>query len=118
MTRLRLIVALCVFAVAPAAPATPAAAQGHGHGPKKAFIVEPTRAMSVTRDVLVHQGFEIVRVEQTGDDQIVVYRRGNMGRGKGKGPEMRMIVRKMGTHVVFVDTPEAILIDINARLKL
>jgi hypothetical protein len=112
MIRLTLLLALVAFAAAPAA------AQGHGHGPKKAFIVEPSHAMSVTRDVLGHQGFEIVRVEQTGNDQIVVYRRGNMGRGKGKGPQMRMIVRKMGTHVVFVDTPDAILVEINARLKL
>src|SRR5213594_379451 len=105
MNRLLLAVALSALAVSPAV--------AQGHGPKKAFIVEPSRAMSVTRDVLVHQGFEIVRVEQTGNDQVVVYRRGNMGRGKGKGPPMKMIVRQMGNHVVFVDTPNAILVDIN-----
>ena len=110
MTRLLLVAALSALV------ASPALAQGHG--PKKAFLVEPSRAMSVTRDVLVHQGFEIVRVEQTGNDQIVYYRAGNKGRGKGKGPPMKFVVRQMGSHVVFVDTPQPILIEINTKLKL
>jgi hypothetical protein len=109
MTRLLLAVALSALA------ASPALAQGRG--PKKAFIVEPSHAMSVTRDVLVHQGFEIVRVEQTGNDQIVYYRAGNRGRGKGKGPPMKFTVRQMGSHVVFLDTPQPILIEINTKLK-
>src|ERR1044072_7608597 len=62
--------------------AAPLAAQGRGHGPKKEFAVAPDRAVSVTRDVLVHQGYEVVRIETVGNDQVVWYRRGNMGRGK------------------------------------
>jgi len=109
MTRLLLAVALSALA------GSPALAQGHG--PKKAFLIQPSRAMSVTRDVLVHQGFEIVRVEQSGNDQVVYYRQGNMGRGKGKGAPMKFTVRQMGSHVVFVDTPQPILVEINTKLK-
>ena len=99
--------------------AAPLLAQGHGHGKghaKKEFAVEPDRAVSVTREVLVHQGYEVIRVETVGNDQVVYYRRGNRGRGKGKGPPMKMIVRRVENRVVFVDTPDAVLIDINARL--
>ena len=76
MNRLLLAVALSALAVSPAV--------AQGHGPKKAFLVEPSHALSVTRDVLVHQGFEIVRVEQSGNDQVVYYRAANKGKGHVK----------------------------------
>ena len=99
--------------------AVPAMAQGHGRGGrKKEFVVAPDRATSVTREVLVHQGFEVVRIETAGNDQIVYYRRGNMGRGKGKGPMAKMIIRRVQNRIVFVDTPDVILADINVRLRL
>ena len=94
----------------------PLAAQEHGH--KKEFTVAPDRAMSVTREVLVHQGYEVVRIETVGNDQVVYYRRGNMGKGKGKGPPMKMIIRHVENRVVFVDTPDALLVDINVKLRL
>ena len=96
--------------------ARPGAAQGHG--PKKEFAVAPSHAVSVTRDVLVHQGFEVIRIETAGRDQVVYYRRGNMGKGKGKGPPLKMIIRHVENRVLFVDTPDAILVDINVRLRL
>lgn len=96
----------------------PLAAQGRGHGPKKEFVVAPDRAVSVTRDVLVRQGYEVIRIENVGNDQVVWYRRGNMGRGKGKGPPVKMIIRRVENRIVFVDTPDAILVDINLRLRL
>ena len=95
----------------------PAAAQGRGHGPKKEFVVAPDRAVSVTREVLVRQGYEVVRIETVGNDQVIYYRRGNRGRGKGKGPLVTMIVRRVENRIVFVDTPDAILVDINVRLR-
>lgn len=113
----RSLLALSLLGVLAAAPLL---AQGRGHGKghaKKEFEVEPDRAVSVTRDVLVHQGYEVVRVETVGDDQVVYYRRGNRGRGKGKGPPMKMIIRREEHRVVFVDTPEAVLVDINVRLR-
>lgn len=110
MTRILLVAA--VFALI----ALPAAAQSRS--PKREFVIEPTRAMSVTREVLVGQGYEVVRVELRGNDRIVYYRRGNMGRGKGKGPLVKLIIRRTANRVVFVDTPDAILVDINVRLRL
>jgi len=111
MTRSWLLLAgLLVFGAAPAG------AQEHGH--KKEFAVAPDRAVSVTREVLVRQGYEVIRIETVGNDQVVYYRRGNMGRGKGKGPKMKMIIRRVENRVVFVNTPDAVLVDINVRLKL
>jgi hypothetical protein len=95
---------------------TPLAAQGRG--PKKEFTVAPDRAISVTREVLIRQGWEVVRIDVVGNDRVVYYRRGNMGRGKGKGPIVKMIIRRVENRVVFVDAPDAILVDINVRLRL
>ena len=107
---------LLVVAVLSATLVVPALAQGHGR--RKEFVVAPSRAVSVTRDVLVHQGYEVIRIQEVGNDQIVYYRRGNMGRGKGKGPPMKMVIRRVANRVVFMDTPDAVLVDINVRLKL
>src|SRR2546425_7895043 len=98
--------------------AAPAAAQGHGHGHKKEFAVAPDRAVSVTREVLGRQGYEVIRIETVGNDQVVYYRRGNMGRGKGEGPKMKMIIRRGGNRGVFGKKPGAVLVDINVRVKL
>ncbi len=105
------VVALALLA------ASPLAAQGRG--PKR-YAVSGDRAVSVTREVLVHQGFEVIRIETSGNDQIVWYRRGNMGRGRGKGPPVRMVIRRdpVQNKIVFLDTPSAILVDIDVRLKM
>jgi hypothetical protein len=112
----RVLPIVLAFGVVAAVPVVPLAAQGHG--PKREFVIAPNRARSVTREVLVRQGFEVVRIETVGSDQVVYYRRGNMGRGKGKGPMAKMIIRRIENRIVFIDTPDAILIDINVRLKL
>lgn len=109
---------LLMVAALSAVLVVPAVAQGHGHGPKKEFVVAPDRAMSVTREVLVRRGYEVIRIETLGNDEVVYYRRGNMGRGKGKGPPMKMIIRRVENRVVFVDAPDAVLVDINVRLRL
>jgi len=51
----------------------PLAAQGHG--PKR-YAVAPDRAVVVTREVLGRKGFEVIRVETVGNDQVVCTARG------------------------------------------
>ena|SRR2546427_814847 len=99
--------------------AAPAAAQGRGRGrgPKK-YVVTNDRALVVTREVLVRHGYEVVRVEDGGPDVVVWYRRGNRGRGRGKGPPVKMVIRREADRVVFVDTPSPILVDIDVRLRV
>src|SRR5262249_32609591 len=95
----------------------PAAAQGHGNGHKKEFVVAPDRAVSVTREVLVHQGYEVVRIETVGNDQVVYYRRGNTGHGGGEGPAMKVVVRQGGKGVVCGKTPGVFWGDIHLRRR-
>ena len=92
-------------------------AAAQGRGPKK-YAVTNDRALVVTRDVLVRQGYEVVRVENSGRDIVVWYRAGNRGRGKGKGPPVRMVIHRDADRVVFLQTPTAILVDIDVKLKL
>jgi hypothetical protein len=93
---------------------TPLAAQGQG----KRYAVTRDRAVSVTRDVLVRQGYEVVRIETDGPRQVVYYRAGNKGKGKGKGKLEMMVIRREADRVIFVDTPPAILVDIDLKLRL
>src|SRR5213082_3923749 len=95
--------------------ATPLGAQGKG--PKK-YAVSNDRALIVTREVLVKQGYEVVRVENSGRDVVVWYRRGNRGRGKGKGPPVRMVIHRTEDRVVFLSAPSEVLVDIDVKLKL
>jgi hypothetical protein len=90
-----------------------------GHGPKR-YAIAPDRAVIITREVLVRQGFEIDRVETMGNDQVVWYRAGNRGRGRGKGPPVKMVIRRdpVANKVVFLETPSPILVDIDVRLRV
>src|SRR5437870_12098644 len=109
MRRLSLaVLALTVLAL-------PAAAQGKG--PKK-YAVTTDRALVVTKDVLVKQGYEVVSVENSGHDYVVWYRRGNRGRGEGKGPPAKMVIHRTEDGVVFLSGPSEVLVDIDVRLKI
>jgi hypothetical protein len=112
--RLRRLVALTSAAFVLCAAATPLAAQGQG----KRYAVTRDRAVAVTREVLVRQGYEVVRIETDGPSQVVYYRAGNRGKGKGKGKVEMMVIRREAERVIFVDTPPAILVDIDLRLRL
>jgi hypothetical protein len=103
---------LMVALVACAAPLT-----AQGRGPKK-YAVTNDRALVVTREVLVKQGYEVVSVENSGHDVVVWYRRGNRGRGKGKGPPARMVIHRTEDRVVFLSAPSEVLVDIDVKLKL
>ena len=96
--------------------AAPAHAQGKGKD--KHYTVSSDRAVNVTRTVLVRQGFDVVRIERVGVTQVVYYRAGNHGRGKGKGPLERMVIRTVDRRVVFEEVPPAVMIDIDVNLKL
>lgn len=87
-------------------------------GKSKHYAVSSDRAVTVTREVLVKQGYDVVRVEREGSEQVIYYRRGNNGRGRGKGRLERMVIRREAERVVFLDAPQAILVDIDLRLKL
>jgi hypothetical protein len=106
-------VAVALLALTSAA--APAEAQGK-HGKK--YAVSGDRAISITRTVLVRQGYDVVRVERVGASQVVYYRRGNNGRGKGKGPLEKLVIRSVENRIVFEDTPPAVLVDIDLELKL
>jgi hypothetical protein len=94
----------------------PSAAAEH-KGPKK-YRVKTDRAIVVTRDVLVRQGFLVERVEEGPEVTVVWYRRGNMGNGVGKGPVEKMVIRRTNDVVVFEQAPPAVLVDIDLRLRL
>jgi hypothetical protein len=95
--------------------AAPLAAQGRG--PKR-YAVTNDRALVVTKEVLVKRGYDVERVENSGRDIVVWYRRGNMGRGKGKGPPARMVIHRAEDQVVFLSAPSDVLVDIDVRLKM
>lgn len=113
----RYALACCIAAGLMMAAALPASAQGRGRGPKH-YAVTTDRAILVTRDVLVHHGYEVIRIEEKGADRIVWYRAGNRGRGRGKGPPVKMVIHREADRVIFQDTPSALLVDIDLRLKL
>jgi hypothetical protein len=96
------------------------AVPGHAQGKVKYkhYAVTSERAITVTRTVLVQRGYKVVRIEQMGPTRVVYYRRGNMGRGKGKGPIQRMVIRTIRDRVVFEDAEPDVLIDIDVKLKL
>ena len=107
------------------ASASSALAQGRGHGGSNGLppgqakkMVTPSQAVVVSRDVLVSHGFEVVRVETIKTGQVIYYRRGNQGRGRGLGPVEKMIVRPSGSTVVFESAPKNVLLDIRVRLGL
>jgi hypothetical protein len=77
--------------------AAPVAAQGNS----KRYAVTEDKALAVTRDVLVKQGYDVVRVEVVGPTQVVYYRRGNQAMGR-KGQAGEIVIRH---GPIFVDTP-------------
>jgi hypothetical protein len=115
MSKRRMLVRTLPLAVLLALLASPLMAQGKS---KKGYEITPDRATTVVREVLVKDGFNVVRIEKVGETQVVYYRRGNMGKGKGKGPMQKMIIRRVSNRIVFEDTPSGILLNIELKLRL
>lgn len=114
---------LCAAVALLALSAAPALAQGKGKGkpsadPPNAESVSLELALSTTRDVLIRQGFEVVRVEAEGQRQVVYYRAGNQGRGKGQGPPVRMVIQRVDDRIVLEDAPESLRLEIGVRLGI
>ena len=114
----RFAVGLALAVAALAVSVAPAHAQGKGKGKEKHYAVSSDRAVSVTRTVLVRQGYDVVRVERVGATHVVYYRAGNRGRGKGRGPVQRMVIRTVERRIVFEEAPPAVMVDIDVNLKL
>jgi hypothetical protein len=112
----RFAAGLALAVLALALSVAPAHAQGKGKD--KHYAVSNDRAVTVTRNVLVRQGYDVVRIERVGTTQVVYYRAGNRGRGKGKGPLQKMVIRTVERRIVFENTPPAIMVDIDVNLKL
>ena len=90
--------------------------QGHPKRAKYKRVRNSDEAVDVTRIVLREQGYDVVRVEQRRDARVVYYRRGNMGRGRGKGPIMYMVVRPSSDRIVIERAPRPLLMQINVRM--
>jgi hypothetical protein len=89
--------------------------QGHGRRPK-VRIRGVDDAVDVTRHVLREHGYELVRIEQRREVRVVYYRRGNMGRGRGKGPVMFMVLRPSSDRIIVERAPQPLMVQINVRL--
>ena len=99
---------------------TPAHAQGRGQNKAKKDkeTVSIEIALTATREVLTERGFDVVRVEQEADFQIVYYRRGNRGRGRGGGPVERLVIWWTPERVEVRDAPDEIRIGIEIKLGI
>jgi hypothetical protein len=98
--------------------AAPVHAQGKAKGKDKHYAVSSDKAVNVTRTVLIDRGYQVVRVERVGLTQVIYFHRGNNGRGKGKGPLQRMVIRTDRGRVFFEEAEPSILVDIDIKLKL
>jgi hypothetical protein len=84
-------------------------------GPKK---VSSSQAVIVTREVLLSNGYQVVNVVPTGATQVIYYRRGNNGNGRGLGPVERIVVVPAGDVVRFQSVPQPLLATILRRLGM
>jgi hypothetical protein len=80
--------------------------------------VTTLQGVSVTRDVLLANGYQVVNVVPSGTSQVIYYRRGNMGQGRGLGPVQRIIVVPAGQVVQFQSVPQSLLSTILSRLGM
>lgn len=80
--------------------------------------VTTSQAVVVTRDVLVSNGYRVVSVVPSGTAQVIYYRRGNMGNGRGLGPVQKIYVVPNGEVVAFRSVPDPLLATILRRLGI
>jgi hypothetical protein len=80
--------------------------------------VTTSQAVVVTREVLLSNGYQIVNVVPTGTTQVIYYRRGNRGNGRGLGPVEKIVVAPYNDVVRFTSVPETLLSTIMRRLGM
>lgn len=80
--------------------------------------VSTSQAVVVTRDVLVTNGYQVLNVVPSGTTQVIYFRRGNMGKGRGLGPVQKLYVVPSGEIVTFRSVPDPLLTTILRRLGL
>jgi hypothetical protein len=80
--------------------------------------VTTLQGVSVTRDVLLANGYQVVNVVPSGTSQVIYYRRGSMGQGGGLGPVQRIVVVPAGQVVQFQSVPQSLLSTILSRLGM
>ncbi len=84
--------------------------------------VTTLQGVSVTREVFLANGYQIVQVVPSGTSQVIYYRRGNMGRGRGLGPVEKIVVVPVGQVVQFQSVaptlPQSLLATILSRLGM
>lgn len=97
--------------------AAPLQAQ-RGQEKHREYAVTTDRAYDVTREALGRHGYEVVRIEDVDGDRVIWYRRGNMGRGKGHGPMEKLVIHRVAHHVMLVEVPDEVLVDIDVMLRL
>ena len=84
--------------------------------PKPKKQVSSGEAVSLSREILVKHGYQVVRVETVKDAQVIYSRAGNNGRGRGQGALRKMIVRPYGNIVTFEAAPELVRHDIRMQI--
>ena len=80
--------------------------------------VTTLQGVSVTRDALLANGYQVVNVVPGATSPIIYYRRGNMGQGRGLGPVQRIVVVPAGQVVQFQSVPQSLLSTILRRLGM
>ena len=107
-------------------PVARSVARSSGNGSAKAKAASPgkaksrvthTEAVDVSRRVLLEHGYTVARVERRGDTQVIYYYRGNNGRGKGRGPLERIVVRPSRDIFVFEGAPADVKRAVTLRLQ-
>jgi hypothetical protein len=86
-----------------------------GHAKRR---VTTPQAVLVTRNVLTSNGFQVVQVVPRGQSQVIYYRRGNNGNGRGLGPVQQIVIIPNGQTVQFQSVPQTLLGTILNRLGM
>jgi hypothetical protein len=94
------------------------ASKGKSEHARTKKVVTPSQAVVVTRDVLLANGYQVVQVVPNGSSQVIYYRRGNRGNGRGLGPVEMIVVVPSGSIVQFQSVPDALLGTILRRLGM